>query len=108
MNSNITNAFEWIAKLLSAMVVPTLLWVNSLEVERAVQAKVIEDIQEKIAGNTTSISGIRGLVNDNSATLGKIQTTLEGMSKTLEEVRKALREHEVMHGNNQVRRTRRH
>ena len=108
MNSNITNAFEWIAKLLSAMVVPTLLWVNSLEVERAVQAKVIEDIQKKISANSTDIDGIQKLVNDNSATLGKIQTTLEGMSKTLEEVRKTLREHEVMHSNTTGRRARRH
>ena len=97
MNSNITSAMEWLAKILSVLVIPTLLWVNSLEVERAVQAKVIEELQNKVNTNTQELDNMQRMVADNAITLSKIQVTLEAMNNTLSEVRSTLREHEQAH-----------
>lgn len=107
MNSNITSALEWLAKILSVLVVPTLLWVNSLEVERAVQAKVIEELQNKVNNNVEELDNMQRVMAENTITLSKIQVTLEAMNTTLSEVRSALREHEQAHATPPPRRRRR-
>jgi|13_taG_2_1085334.scaffolds.fasta_scaffold00019_89 uncharacterized coiled-coil protein SlyX len=97
MNSNLTIALEWVAKILSMMIIPTLFWLNTLEVERAIQAQSIKILQEKVAKQEDELSKVKGLVSKNAAMLGKIQVTLENMSTTLNEVRNAMRTHESLH-----------
>ena len=97
MNQNLTIALEWGAKILSMMVIPTLFWLNNLEVERAVQAQSIKILQEEVAKQEDELSEVKELVSKNAATLGKIQVTLDIMSSTLNEVRNAMRTHEAHH-----------
>jgi len=97
MSPNLTIALEWAAKILSMLVIPTLFWLNNLEVERAVQAQSIKILQEKVAKQEDELSKVKELVSKNAAMLGKIQVTLENMSSTLDEVRNAMRTHESLH-----------
>jgi len=97
MSQNLTIALEWGAKILSMMVIPTLFWLNTLEVERAVQAQSIRILQKKVAKQEDELSDVKELVSENAATLGKIQVTLDIMSITLNEVRNSIRTHEAFH-----------
>ena len=97
MSQNLTIAMEWGAKILSMLVIPTLFWLNNLEVERAIQAQSIKILQEEVAKQEDELSEVKELVSKNAATLGKIQVTLDIMSSTLNEVRNTMRTHESRH-----------
>lgn len=99
MNSNLSTVLEWGAKILSALVIPTLFWINSLEIERALLSQTIVEIQEKVSKNTEDIGKVQQMVNTNALTLNRIEVTLESLDRTLQEVRQALRQHEQLHTN---------
>jgi len=48
-NTNISLAIDWIVKLLSASMIPVLLWVKELEVQRAVHSQQIQSLESDIA-----------------------------------------------------------
>ena len=99
MNSNLSTAIEWSAKILSVLVIPTLFWINSLEIERALLSQTIVEIQEKVSKNTEDLSKIQQMVNTNALTLTRIEVTLGSLDRTLQEVKQALRQHEHLHTN---------
>ena len=97
MSSNLNTALEWLAKILSALVIPTLFWINSLEVERALQTKSIQQLESKVTKNSEEIDKVQQLVATNALTLNRIEVTLESLDRTLQEVRQSLRGHEQLH-----------
>lgn len=78
--------WEWAFRILSALVIPLLLWGVKLEVRRAVQAEQIEVLQQDVK-NALSI---KDTVNANATLLGRMEEKLNATNDTLREVKALL------------------
>jgi len=78
--------WEWAFRILSALVIPLLLWGVKLEVRLAVQAEQIEVLQQDVK-NAISI---KDTVNANANLLGRMEEKLNATNDTLREVKALL------------------
>jgi len=76
-----SNTWEWVFKILSALVVPLMIWAVSLEVRLA----VLEDDQAEAADVVTE-------VRQNSKTLFRMEEKFNGVEANIREIKELLRE----------------
>jgi len=74
-------------KVLSALVIPLLLWGVKLQVEQAVQNEKIARLELQAAATDT----IRSSISANTNTLGRVEEKPDATNKRLDEIRADLR-----------------
>jgi hypothetical protein len=75
-------------KILSALVIPLILWGVSLEVDLAVQNEQIERLQEDVE----KALAIREKMETNSKTLARLEEKMVATNKGLDEIKGLLRD----------------
>ena len=79
--------WDWIFKVLSALVIPLLIWGVSLEVRLAVQDTVIQRLQEDVK----AALAIREGLNANTNALGQLDVRIGAVNESLKEIKSLLR-----------------
>ncbi len=74
-------------KILSLLVIPLILWGVKLEVDMAVKAEKIVQLERDIA----AASAVKGAVTTNTTTLARMEEKIDGTNKRLDEIRDDLR-----------------
>ena len=79
---------EWGWKILSALVIPLILWGVKLEVNNAVQDERISTLQEDLK----ETKGMQAAINANTNALGKLEVKIGGVNGLLKDIVGALRD----------------
>ena len=79
--------WDWIFKVLSALVIPLLIWGVSLDVRLAVQDTVIQRLQEDVI----AALAIREGLNANTNALGQLDVRIGAVNESLKEIKSLLR-----------------
>lgn len=74
---------DWGFKILSALVIPLLIWGVSLEVRLAVQANDIQRLQKDVEAALAIKDGL----NANTNALGQLEVRVNAVNETLREVK---------------------
>lgn len=77
-------------KVLSALVVPLIVWGVKLEVKNAIQDERIAEVQEDL----NTLAGVTETVQKQSLTLVRLEGKLDHVNEKIDEVKKLLRERE--------------
>jgi len=80
--------WDIVVKILSALVIPLILWGVSLEVDLAVQNEQIERLQEDVV----KALAIRDEMETNSKTLARLEEKISATNKGLDEIKGLLRD----------------
>jgi hypothetical protein len=78
---------DWGFKILSALVIPLLIWGVSLEVRLAVQTNDIQRLQEDVKAALAIKDGLSA----NTNALGQLEVKVNAVNDTLKEVKTLLR-----------------
>ena len=79
-------AMDWAFRILSTLIVPGAIWVGKLEVNNALQEERIRELQADVERN----SSINAAVQQNTNSLIKLETTLDGMRRDISDVKNLL------------------
>ncbi len=78
---------DYAFKILSVLVIPLILWGVKLEVDMAVKAEKIEQLERDI----TAAGAVKIAVTTNTTTLARMEEKIDGTNKRLDEIRDDLR-----------------
>lgn len=79
--------WEWLFRIMSALVIPLILWGVKLEVRLAVQDQQIASLQESLK----TVQGFQGNIGEISATQGRLEEKINATNENLREVKELLR-----------------
>ena len=80
--------FDIAMKVLSALVIPLIIWGVKLEVTNAIQDERISEIQEDV----DKLSDVTDAVQKNSLALVRLEGKLDNVDEKIDEVKKLLRD----------------
>jgi len=86
--ANNTKVWDWLFKIMSALVIPLVLWGVKLEVKNAVQNEKIVQLEKDLA----AAADVEKEVRLNTQALGRLEEKLNAANTNLSEIKRLLRQ----------------